>query len=231
MSILAIIPARGGSKRIPRKNIKEFCGRPILEYSIQAALGANIFSEVMVSTDDAEIAEIAKKAGAKVPFLRGEEASSDFATTADVLLEVLAMYEKEGKYFDEVCCIYPTAPFVTAKKLQKGYELLAQGDSVMPVVKYSYPIQRSIHIKDELVYMNCPQYVNTRSQELEDMYHDCGQFYFLKVDALKKVKALFTDKTVPYVMSDLEVQDIDHLEDWLIAEMKYRLMIGQKGEN
>jgi N-acylneuraminate cytidylyltransferase len=225
MSILAIIPARGGSKRIPRKNIKEFCGKPIVEYSILAALKAGIFEEVMVSTDDEMIAEISKKAGASVPFYRGTEASSDFATTADVLLEVLDRYQELGKSFDEVCCIYPTAPFVTAQKLRTGYELLQQGDSVMPVVKYSYPIQRSIHIKDDLVYMNWPEHVNTRSQDLEDMYHDCGQFYFLKVDALRKTKALFTEKTVPYVMSDLEVQDIDHLEDWKIAEMKYQLML------
>ncbi|MDD5936748.1 MAG: pseudaminic acid cytidylyltransferase [Clostridiales bacterium] len=224
MSILAIIPARGGSKRIPKKNIKEFCGKPIVEYSIQAALSAGIFTEVMVSTDDEMIAQIAKAAGAKVPFMRGKEASSDFATTADVLLEVLNRYEQQGIYFDEVCCIYPTAPFVTAEKLQKGYELLQGGDSVMPVVKYSYPIQRSIHLKDDLVYMNCPEYVNTRSQDLEDMYHDCGQFYFLKVEALKEKKALFTEKTVPMVLSDLEVQDIDHIEDWKIAEIKYELM-------
>ena len=224
MTILAIIPARGGSKRIPRKNIKEFCGKPIVEYSIQAALKAGIFEEVMVSTDDEIIAEIAKKAGASVPFYRGSEASSDFATTADVLLEVLDRYLELGKNFDEVCCIYPTAPFVTASKLRTGYELLQQGESVMPVVKYSYPIQRSIHIKDDLVYLYWPEHVNTRSQDLEDMYHDCGQFYFLKVDALRKTKALFTEKTVPYVMSDLEVQDIDHLEDWKIAEIKYQLM-------
>ncbi len=224
MSILAIIPARGGSKRIPKKNIKDFCGKPIIEYSIQAALSAKIFTEVMVSTDDEAIADIARKAGAKIPFMRGKEASSDFATTADVLLEVLAMYEQQGFIFDEVCCIYPTAPFVTGEKLKKGYELLQDGDSVMPVVKYSYPIQRSIHIKDHMVYMNCPEYINTRSQDLEDMYHDCGQFYFLKVEALKKTKALFTDRTVPMIMSDLEVQDIDHIEDWEIAEMKYKLM-------
>lgn len=224
MSILAIIPARGGSKRIPKKNIKEFCGKPIIEYSIQAALQAGIFTEVMVSTDDEIIAEIAKKAGASVPFYRGAEASSDFATTADVLLEVLDCYKELGKHFEEVCCIYPTAPFVTAQKLRVGYELLKQGDSVMPVVKYSYPIQRSINIKDNLVYMNWPEHVNTRSQDLEDMYHDCGQFYILDVVALRKTKALFTEKTVPYVMSDLEVQDIDHLEDWKIAEMKYKLM-------
>jgi N-acylneuraminate cytidylyltransferase len=224
MSILAIIPARGGSKRIPKKNIKEFCGKPIVEYSIQAAVSAGIFDEVMVSTDDETIADIALMAGAKVPFYRGAEASSDFATTAAVLLEVLDRYQELGKFFDEVCCIYPTAPFVTANKLRTGYELLAKGDSVMPVVKYSYPIQRSIHIKEELVYMNHPEYVNTRSQDLEDMYHDCGQFYYLKVVALRKTKALFTEKTVPYIMSDLEVQDIDHLEDWKIAEMKYQLM-------
>lgn len=226
--ILAIIPARGGSKRIPRKNIKEFCGKPIVEYSIQAALQSGFFTEVMVSTDDETIAEIAKKAGAKVPFYRGAEASSDFATTADVLLEVLDRYQELGQYFDEVCCIYPTAPFVTAEKLRTGYQLLEQGDSVMPVVKFSYPIQRSVHIKENLVYMNWPEYVNTRSQDLEDRYHDCGQFYFLKVDALRKTKALFTERTVPFIMSDLEVQDIDHLEDWMIAEMKYQLMV-EKG--
>lgn len=226
--IIAIIPARGGSKRIPRKNIKDFCGKPIIDYSIQAALQAGFFSEVMVSTDDEEIGEIARKAGAKVPFYRGAQASSDYATTADVLLEVLDRYEEHGQSFDEVCCIYPTAPFVTAEKLCTGYELLRNGDSVMPVVKYSYPIQRSIHIKDSLIYMNWPEYVNTRSQDLEDRYHDCGQFYFLKVEALRKVKALFTEQTVPYVMSDLEVQDIDHLEDWKIAEMKYQLMIEKK---
>lgn len=225
MSMLAIIPARGGSKRIPRKNIKEFCGKPIINYSIEAALKSEIFDEVMVSTDDTEIAEIAKKAGAKVPFYRGEQASSDVATTADVLLEVLSCYEAMGKTFTSLCCIYPTAPFVTAQKLRIGYELLKQGDSVMPVVKYSYPIQRSINIKENLVFMNCPKYVNTRSQDLEDMYHDCGQFYFLKTEALRKTKALFTERTIPYIMSDLEVQDIDHLEDWKIAEMKYHLMV------
>lgn len=222
---IAIITARGGSKRIPRKNIKNFLGIPIINYSIRAAIEADIFQEVMVSTDDSEIAEISVEAGAKVPFLRSERTSDDTAVTADVLLEVLERYEELGEQFDTVCCIFPTAPFISGKKLKDAYELLEYGDAVMPVVKYSYPIQRSIKIVDNKVIMNCPEYVNTRSQELQDTYHDSGQFYFIRVEALKKEKALFTKNTVPFIVSELESQDIDNIEDWKIAEMKYKLMV------
>lgn len=136
---LAMITARGGSKRIPRKNIKEFCGKPILAYSIEAARASGAFEEVMVSTDDPEIAEIAKKYGASVPFFRSEATANDYASTDDVIMEVLKTYEKRGEHFDNFCCIYPTAPFVTGERLKQAMDLLADSDSVMPVVPFSYP--------------------------------------------------------------------------------------------
>ena len=150
MNNLAIITARGGSKRIPKKNIREFCGKPIIAYSILAALESKLFSEVMVSTDDLEIAEIAKQYGANVPFLRSEKTSDDFATTRDVLVEVLTEYEKRGQVFDHMCCIYPTAPFVTAQKLKVAYDTMIEhdADDISPMVRYSYPPQRSFYIRD-----------------------------------------------------------------------------------
>lgn len=227
MSKLAIITARGGSKRIPRKNIKEFCGKPIIAYSIDAALKSGVFDEVMVSTDDTEIAEIAKKYGAQVPFMRSTETSNDFATTMDVLKEVVGNYkDKLGKSFDYICCIYPTAPFVTANKVKNVFNLLKEGnaDQVVPVVKFSFPPQRCFVIdNDGALSYKWPENKNTRSQDLEPLYHDAGQFYFYKSSIFYENK---TDiKTIPYVLSDLEVQDIDNEEDWEIAEIKYQLLV------
>ena len=145
---LAIITARGGSKRIPRKNIKEFCGRPILCYSIEAALSSEAFDEVMVSTDDPEIAGIAMKAGASVPFFRSAEMSGDYASTDEVIMEVLKEYEKNGLFFDRFCCIYPTAPFLTGRRLKSAMDLLNEADSCMPVVPFSYPPQRGLLIAE-----------------------------------------------------------------------------------
>ena len=188
MSSVAIITARGGSKRIPRKNIKEFCGKPIIAYSIEAALGSGIFDEVMVSTDDVEIADIAKAFGAKVPFFRSEKTSNDFATTADVISEVLEKYEKMGRSFDYACCIYPTAPFVTAEKFKLAMEKLQSegGDSAMPVVKFSFPPQRCLVINNGSLEYKWPENMNKRSQDLEPFYHDCGQYYVFKVDSFRK---------------------------------------------
>ena len=149
MSSLAIITARGGSKRIPRKNIKPFLGKPILVYSIEAALSSGAFDEVMVSTDDAEIAQIAKEAGAKVPFMRSDAAANDYASTDDVIREVLTAYQAAGKNFDTFCCIYPTAPFVTARKLQTAMDMLKESESVMPVVPFSYPVQRGLRLDEQ----------------------------------------------------------------------------------
>lgn len=226
MKKIAIITARGGSKRIPQKNIREFCGKPILAYSIGAALQSGLFDEVMVSTDDEEIAEIGRKYGAKIPFYRSEKTANDFATTNDVLLEVLEEYEKRGEYFDVGCCIYPTAPFVTNGKLKKamGMLLASDADTLIPVVSFSYPPQRGMIVKEGRLVFEYPQYIDARSQDLTPHYHDVGQFYCFRVEAYKVNRKLMLGNILPMIVSELEVQDIDNLTDWEIAEMKYRLM-------
>lgn len=228
-SKIAIITARGGSKRIPRKNIKEFCGKPILAYSIEAAVNAGIFDAVMVSTDDREIAETAKRYGASVPFLRSGETSNDYATTNDVLLEVLDEYEKRGMHFDMAVCIYPTAPFVTAQKLESAVERLTESnaDTLIPVVAFSYPPQRAMIVEQDRLVFEYPQYLDSRSQDLTPHYHDAGQFYVFRTEAFRRNKKLMVGDILPLVVSELEVQDIDSETDWAIAEMKYRLMVGR----
>lgn len=226
MNKIAIIPARGGSKRIPRKNIKPFLGSPIIKYSIEAALQSGLFSEVMVSTDDEEIAAFAKKFGANVPFMRSSLNANDTATTAEVLMEVLTGYKNTGMIFDYGCCIYPTAPFVTAGKLSEAFRLLEEKDAdmVIPVTKFSYPIQRCLKIDDHKLAFNWPEYALTRSQDLPVMYHDCGQFYFFRVDRFMHKPQLVTDNTIPIEIKEMESQDIDNEEDWKIAEMKYTML-------
>lgn len=223
---LAIITARGGSKRIPRKNIKEFCGKPILAYSIEAAVESGIFDTVMVSTDDEEIAEIARQYGAEVPFYRSAETANDYATTNDVLLEVLSEYEKRGQHFDMAVCIYPTAPFVTAAKLRSAVEKLSESDAdtLIPVVAFSYPPQRAMIVEEGRLVFEYPQYLDSRSQDLTPHYHDVGQFYVFHTEAFKKNRKLMVGNILPLVVSEMEVQDIDNQTDWEIAEMKYRLM-------
>lgn len=226
MKSIAIIPARGGSKRIPRKNIKIFCGKPIIAYSIEAALKSNIFDEVMVSTDDKEIAEIALSYGAKVPFFRSPEMSSDTAMTVPVLLEVFDEYKKRGNEYDFVCCIYPTAPFINSARLCEAMNKLKECkvDSVLPVVKYSYPPQRALIIENNKLKMIYPENYNVRSQDLEPIYHDAGQFYFMKIETLKKEKTLYCGRSLPIILPEVEVQDIDNEEDWNIAEVKYQIL-------
>lgn len=231
MKSIAIITARGGSKRIPKKNIKEFCGKPIITYSIEAALKAGCFDTVMVSTDSEEIAEIAKSYGAEVPFLRSAATSNDFAATADVLNEVIEQYSSKGEQFDLMCCIYPTAPFVTAEKLNKAINTLVENnaDSLMPVVAFSFPPQRGNVIRNGKLEYQYPEYSQMRSQDLEEVYHDCGQFYICKVNAFKESGKLVTGNTVPLIMPEEEVQDIDNLTDWVLAEVKYKTFV-LKGE-
>lgn len=226
MKTAAIITARGGSKRIPRKNIKEFCGKPIMAYSIEAALNAGVFNTVMVSTDDREIAETAKRYGAEVPFFRSEKTSNDYATTYQVLEEVLEEYEKRGECFDSVCCIYPTAPFLSPARLKSAMELLEEtkADSVLPVVKFSFPPQRGVILEDGYLKFKWPEHRLTRSQDLEPFYHDVGQFYCVNTASFKVQHMLVMEKTVPVIMSEMEIQDIDTEEDWQLAELKYRLM-------
>ena len=224
MKTIAIITARGGSKRIPRKNIKDFCGKPILAYSIEAALKSGIFDTVMVSTEDEEIASVAREYGAQVPFYRSEKTSGDYATTNDVLLEVLEEYEKRGQHFDLAVCIYPTAPFVTAHKLKDAVERLMESgaETLIPVVAFSYPPQRAMIVHDGRLVFEYPEYLDSRSQDLEPHYHDVGQFYVFFTEAFKRNKKLMTGDILPYVVDEMEVQDIDKQTDWEIAEIKFR---------
>ena len=220
---IAVITARGGSRRIPKKNIKEFCGKPIIAYSIEAALASGVFDEVMVSTDSEEIAAVAREYGADVPFMRSRETSDDYATTNDVLVEVFNEYSKRGEHYDIAVCIYPTAPFVTADKLKNAVVLMERDgvEAVTPVVKFSFPPQRAFIIRDSLLEYQYPEYAKMRSQDLEPVYHDCGQFYAMKV---KNVLQGIAVKAVPVIVPETEVLDIDCEEDWVIAEMKYRAM-------
>lgn len=226
MKNLCIIPARGGSKRIPRKNVKSFLGKPMLAYSIEAAMATNLFDEVMVSTDDDEIAEVARQYGAKVPFMRSSETANDFATTADVLHEVIDKYKELGREFDNFCCVYATAPMVQSKDIISAYNRLQSSDFtiVYPVVQFSYPIWRCLDLaEDGSMKRHWPEYENSRSQDLPKEYHDTGTFYWHKTKKWLagniKVGGIEVDETT--------VQDIDTESDWKIAEMKYRLLYGE----
>lgn len=227
MSSVAIITARGGSKRIPRKNVKSFMGRPMLAYAIGAARESKLFDEVMVSTDDEEIAAIARSEGAAVPFLRSAATASDFATTADVLSEVLSNYGERGQTFDEFCCIYPCVPFLTGEILRTAHEVFAQPetDALMPVVRYSFPIQRAVKLNGVgyLEYRE-PENASRRSQDLEPTYHDVGMFYFVRTDAFLAKRSVVAGRTRLFEMPEERVQDIDTMDDWRMAEMKFKLL-------
>lgn len=225
-SSVAIITARGGSKRIPRKNINLFNGKPIIAYSIEAALQSGIFNEVMVSTDDEEIAQTSKKYGAVVPFLRSSKTSDDYATTADVLKEVLHSYKQQGEEFEYACCIYPTAPFVTASKLIDAFQRLEHNgaDSILPVTRFSFPIWRSFKMEEGRVSYNWPEFAPKRSQDLPPSFHDCGQFYFFKTSVFLETGKIITENTIGLEVPESEVQDIDNEEDWKIAEIKYNFL-------
>ena len=229
MRKLAIIPARGGSKRLPRKNIKPFLGKPVIVYSIIAALESRLFDEVMVSTDDSEIAEVAIQYGATVPFLRSKENSDDFTGPGDVVHEVMMAYRQIGKHFDIGCCLYATAPLVSKEKLKEAYILLenSEFDTIFPVVKFSYPIWRS-YIREVTgeIKMNFPEYERMRSQDIMPAYHDAGQFYWFYFATLEKLanKNVFGNNKGSIEIPEMESQDIDTLEDWKIAELKASLI-------
>ncbi len=226
MPRLAIIPARGGSKRIPRKNIRPFLGKPIMAYSIELALDSDLFDKTIVSTDDEEIGKVAMSYGADVPFLRSNETASDTATTADALIEVI---QKLDMSYEEACCIYATAPLLTKKKLQEGYQHFKKGqfDSVFPVTRFSYPIQRALSLdsvgKLEMIQN---ENLNSPSQELVPAYHDCGMFYWFSPEKLENTRALIGPNSGGIVFSSLEVQDIDEETDWQMAEIKYKMLFG-----
>lgn len=226
MGNVAIITARGGSKRIPRKNIKLFRGKPMIAYSIETAIKSGLFDLVMVSTDDEEIAEISKQYGAQIPFIRSKQTSDDFTGTADVMIEVLNDLQKTGKQFDNACCIYPTAPFVTKESLEESYQLLIDKhfDSVFPVCPFSYPIQRALEINNSKTTLVWEENLNKRSQDLPARYHDAGQFYWMNVETFLKEKKVFTQNSGSIILDELQVQDIDNETDWKLAELKHSLL-------
>jgi N-acylneuraminate cytidylyltransferase len=227
---LAIIPARGGSKRIPRKNVKPFLGQPILKYSVDVARAAGLFDEVMVSSDDPEILDLARALGASVPFARSAETASDHATTAAVILEVLEAYRQRGRGFDRVCCLYPTAPLLRARRLLEAWTLLDEtgADGALTVTRFSFPIWRAFRVEDGRVRFEWPENAVRRSQDLPVAYHDCGQFYFLDVTAFRQHQRLIMPHTVPVMVPESETQDIDTEEDWKLAELKYTHLHGAR---
>lgn len=229
MSNIAIITARGGSKRIPGKNIKDFHGKAIIAYSIETALQSKLFEEVMVSTDDSVIAEIAKKYGASVPFFRSKENSDDFTGPGDVVYEVIEEYKKIGRSFDLGCCIFATAPLLTTNKLTEAYTLLqnSEFDCVFPIVKFSSPIWRSYNRhSDGKVEMNFREYETMRSQDLPSAYHDAGQFYWFYTSKISSLvnKNLFGDNKGSIELAEIEAQDIDNMDDWIMAELKAKFL-------
>ena len=223
---LAIIPARGGSKRIPGKNIKNFAGKPIICYSIEAAAKSNLFDRIIVSTDCDKIAEVSRGAGAEVPFVRPSELSDDHTPTAPVLEHALRWLEHEGCSVKYLCCIYPTAPFVRSEDLIKGYKLLVENNvsSVFSVTEFEFTIFRALKINDEgFVGMFWPEHELTRSQDLPQAYHDAGQFYWLDSETFLKNKKLYAKDAKPVIMPSFLVQDIDTLDDWKTAELLFEV--------
>ena len=226
---LAVIPARGGSKRIPRKNIKKFHGKPMIAWSIQAALNSGCIDEVWVSTDDEEIAAIAQTYGAKVPFIRPAHLSDDFATTADVMQHAVQECQIQYQQLpDYVCCLYATAPFVQQQDLLQGFELIQSKDLdyVFSATNYSFPIQRAIKIdSDGKVNMFSPEYFNTRSQDLEEAWHDAGQFYWGKTSAWLNKSVIFSSNSKIVPLPQFRVQDIDTVQDWQRAELIAQILL------
>jgi len=224
---IAIIPARGGSKRIPKKNIRPFLGQPILAYAIKAAKECGCFTEVMVSTDCQEIAEVALAAGANVPFHRSSGSSGDFSTTVDVIREVIGRYEAIGRSFPRACCIYPANPFLKPERIREAAALLEshpEVETVLAVVQYSHPIQRAFHLEEGRLAPLDKESLETRTQDLLPCYHDAGSFYFFRTEQMLAKGALITSTSAGVVLPHSETHDIDTPEDWDEAELKYRIL-------
>jgi pseudaminic acid cytidylyltransferase len=224
---ICVIPARGGSKRIPRKNIKEFHGRPIISYSINAAIDSNCFDRVIVSTDDNEIAEIARKYDAEVPFLRPSELSGDFIPTLPVIKNAIEWFQKEKFRPRHVLCLYPTAPFIKKNLIKESYQQLIESklDYCFSVTSFPFPIKRAIKItRENRVKMYYPNHFNTRSQDLEEAYHDAGQFYWGRSQAFLAEQPFFSERASPFILPRHMVQDIDTLSDWSRAEIMYEVL-------
>lgn len=224
---IAVIPARGGSKRIPRKNIRLFGDKPMLAHPVSTALQSGVFDRVVVSTDDPEIADVAREYGAEVPFIRPAELSDDFVNTGAVLAHATQWMRSHGWAPEALCCIYATAPFLMADDLIKGWEQFKSGqwDMVFSATTFPFPIQRAFRmLPDGGVAMFQPEYLFSRSQDLEEAYHDAGQFYWAGGDVWESGKAVFGEKSVPIILPRWRVQDIDTPEDWQRAEMMWEII-------
>jgi N-acylneuraminate cytidylyltransferase len=224
MTNVAIITARGGSKRIPRKNIRLFAGKPMIAYPITAAIDSDLFDRIIVSTDDPEIAEIAITHGAEVPFIRPAELSDDHTATLPVVQHAIRWLQEHGEPVDKVCCIYPTAPFLTPAVLRQGLAALEQPgrDYAFSVARFSYPIQRALKRSGHGVAAFQPEYLPCRSQDLEPAYHDAGQFYWGTAEAFLAARPVFSEAATPIVLPSHMVQDIDDEDDWVRAEFMYQ---------
>ncbi|WP_396586917.1 pseudaminic acid cytidylyltransferase [Bermanella sp. R86510] len=225
---VALIPARGGSKRIPRKNIKHFHGKPIIAYSIEAAVASECFDKIIVSTDDEEIATVARQYGAETPFMRPDELSDDFATTMDVIKHGINWLAKNGQQPENICCIYATAPFIQPEWLKKGLSYLTEAEYAFPVTSFPFPIQRAVKLNESGgLEMFSPEHLNTRSQDLDEAFHDAGQFYWGKCSAFLQDKPLFSQHAKALIIPRKCTQDIDTPEDWEMAEHLYSLLHGK----
>jgi pseudaminic acid cytidylyltransferase len=224
---LAVIPARGGSKRIPRKNIREFCGKPMLAWSINAAFDSGCIDRVIVSTDDHEIADVARRHGADVPFMRPASLADDYAGTTAVVQHVVQRLVDDGVDVEQACCLYATAPFVTGEDLRRGLDLLTQLEAsyAFSVTSYSSPVQRALKLTEAgRIAMFYPEYADTRSQDLEEAYHDAGQFYWGTREAWLNARAVFAEHSVPVMQPPYRVQDIDTPSDWDRAVLMFEAL-------
>jgi pseudaminic acid cytidylyltransferase len=224
MAKIAIIPARGGSKRIPRKNIRDFFGKPLIGYSIEKAIACNLFDEVMVSTEDEEIAEIALRFGAKVPFLRSDQASDDYTTTAEVLIEVFGCYSEMGIDFQWGCCIYPFTPLLNFTVFESAFKKMNElgRKSIFSVLEYSHPLERAIALSSEQNLILTPQNLSLRTQDAKKYFHDAGQFYWFEIKNFLNKKQLILPESSIYKLDPLEAQDLDTEIDWKLMELKYQ---------
>ena len=223
---ICIIPARGGSKRIPRKNIREFNGKPIIAYSIEVALECDFIDKVIVSTDDKEISQVAIKYGASVPFVRPRELSDDFTATNPVVMHAVDWMESNGYEIESVCCLYPTAPLISSNSLTSSYKkfIKNKADFCFSATSFPFPIQRAVKVVNDRAIVFYPEYYESRSQDLEDAFHDAGQFYWGNKQSFMASNFVLNDNVVPYILPRYLVQDIDTLEDWKMAELMYQVL-------
>lgn len=229
---LCVIPARGGSKRIPRKNIRDFCGKPMIAWSIEAAIKSEYFDRIIVSTDDEEIASVAKRYGAEIPFLRPAQLADDYTGTTAVMAHATEWQNSHGEVASTVCCLYATAPFIRASDLQKGFDILESSGAeyAFSVTSYAFPIQRAIRItENQRVEMFQPEHFNTRSQDLEEAWHDAGQFYLGTASVWCEERAVFGEGSVTVKLPRHRVQDIDTPEDWVRAEWLFKALQAESG--